>query len=225
VPAEYWSGNPVWSADGSLLAYSIAADSPPNIVVRDNGGAGAERRLTKSATIQYASAFTPDARTILFRAFSADTGWDLFTVPVDGSSPPQRLLQTPANETELSLSPDGRLIAYGSDESGRTEVYVSRFPEMSNRVAVSTGGGHRAMWRADGRELYFVGSGGRLMAASVSVTGGSPSVTPPTVLLQIPLFGGLYAPSANGQRFLIAMAAPSTDVVPIELIVNPLVTR
>jgi hypothetical protein len=81
------------------------------------------------------------------------------------------------------------------------------------------------MWRADGRELYFVGAGGRLMAASVSTTGGSPSVTPPTVLLQIPLFGGLYAPAANGQRFLIAMAAPSTDVVPIELIVNPLVTR
>jgi Tol biopolymer transport system component len=225
VPAEYWSGSPVWSADGSLLAYSIAADSPPNIAVRDNRGAGPERRLTKSAAIQYASAFTPDGRTILFRAFSSDTGWDLFTVAVDGRSPPQRLLQTPANEMDMRLSPDGRLLAYESDESGRTEVYVSRYPEMSNRVAVSSGGGQRPLWRADGRELYFVGSGSRLMAASVSVAGGSPSVAPASVLLQMPLFGGLYAPAASGRRFLIAMAAASADVVPIELIVNSLAPR
>jgi Tol biopolymer transport system component len=225
VPAEYWSGSPTWSQDGSTLAYSIAADSPPNIVVRANRGTGPERRLTKSAAIQYAGGFTPDARTVLFRGFSSDTGWDLFTVAVDGSAQPQRLLQTPANENEMSLSPDGRLLAYTSDESGRTEVYVSRFPEMSNRVAVSAGGGVRPLWRRDGRELYFVGSGGRLMAASVSVNAGSPSVTPPAALLQVPLFGGLYAPASTGSRFLIAMAAPSTDVVPIELMVNPLVPR
>ena len=222
VPAEYWSGSPVWSPDGSSLAYSVAADSPPNVVVRGNRGADAERRLTRSATIQYPGAFTPDARTILFRSFSSDTGWDLFTVAADGNSAPQRLLQTPANEMDMSLSPDGRLLAYTSDESGRTEVYVSRFPEMSNRVTVSSGGGQRPSWRADGRELYFVGSGSRLMAAAVSSSGGSPSVTPPSVLLQMPLFGGLYAPAGNGRRFLIAMAAESPDVVPIELIVNPL---
>jgi Tol biopolymer transport system component len=225
VPAEYWSGAPVWSADGSMLAYSIAADSPPNIVVRDNRGAGPERRLTKSAAIQYASAFTPDGRTVLFRAFSSDTGWDLFTVQVDGGSPPQRLLQTPANEMEMSLSRDGRLIAYASDESGRTEIYISRYPEMSNRVAVSSGGGRRPLWRGDGRELYFVGSGGRVMAASVSLSGGTPSVSPPSALLQIPLFGELFAPAPDGRRFLVAMAAPSTDVVPIELMVNTLVPR
>jgi hypothetical protein len=78
------------------------------------------------------------------------------------------------------------------------------------------------LWRADGRELYFVGSAGRVMAAAVSLSGGSPSVSPPSVLLQIPLFGELFAPAPDGRRFLIAMAAPSTDVVPIELMVNPL---
>src|SRR5688572_6217406 len=225
VPAEYWSGYPVWSRDGSMLAYSIAADSPPNIVVRGNQGRGAERRLTKSAVIQYPAGFTPDARTLLYRAFSSDTGWDLFTVAVDGSSPPQRLLQTPANENEMSLSPDGRFIAYTSDESGRTEVYISRFPEMSGRVALSAGGGQRPLWRADGRELYFVGPGNRLMAAGVTMTGPTPAVAPASSLFEVPLFGGLYAPSADGRRFLIAMPAPSTDVVPIELRLNPLVPR
>ena len=223
VPAEYWSGSPVWSGDGAMLAYSIAADSPPNIVVRGNRGTAAERRITRSATMHYASGFTPDLRTILFRAFSSDTGWDLFTVAADGSSPPQRLLQTPANENEMSLSADGRFVAYTSDESGRTEVYLSRFPEMSGRIPVSAGGGWRPLWRGDGRELYFVGPGNRLMAAAISFTASSPVVAPASPVFDAPLFGGLYAPAANGARFLIAMPAPSTDVVPIELVVNPLV--
>ena len=225
VPAEYWSGSPVWSRDGSHLAYSIAADSPPNVVVRADRGAGSEQRLTTSSNIQYAGGFTPDARTVLFRSFSSDTGWDLFTVAADGTSPPQRLLQTPANETEMSLSPDGRFLAYTSDDSGRTEVYVSRFPEMSGRVAVSVGGGHRPLWRADGRELFFVGSGNRLMAAGVTINGTAPSIAPASSVLEVPLFGGLYAPSPDGKRFVIAMPAPSTDVVPMELRINPLAPR
>jgi serine/threonine protein kinase/Tol biopolymer transport system component len=225
VPAEYWSGSPIWSRDGSTLAYSIAADSPPNVVIRTSRGADAERRLTRSASIQYAGGFTPDARTVLFRSFSNDTGWDLFTVAADGNSAPQRLLQTPANESEMSLSPDGRYLAYTSDDSGRTEVYVSRFPEMSSRIAVSARGGHRPLWRADGRELYFVGSGNRLMAASVTFNGAAASVAPAVSVLDVPLFGGLYAPSPNGNRFVIAMPAPSTDVVPMELRINPLVPR
>jgi Tol biopolymer transport system component len=224
VPAEYWSGAPVWSGDGSALAYSIASDSPPNVVVRRDRGAGNEVRVTRSSEIHYAAAFTPDARTILFRAFSNDTGWDLFTAPADGGSA-QRLLQTPADENEMSLSPDGRLLAYTSNESGRTEVYVSRFPEMSTRVAASSGGGARPMWRGDGRELYFVAPGSRLMAAPVSVTNGAPSVASASALFQVPLFGGLYAPAADGKRFLVAMPAPSTDVVPMELRLNPLVPR
>ena len=224
VPGEYWSGAPVWSHDGSTLAYSIATDSPPNVVVRRDRGTAPEQRLTKSAEIQYPSAFTPDGRTLLFRAFSNDTGWDLFTVPVEGGSP-QRLLQTPADENDMSLSPDGRFLAYTSNESGRTEVYISRFPEMSNRIAVSSGGGQRPMWRRDGRELFFVASGSRLMAASATVTGASLTVGPAATLFEVPLFGGLYVPGADGKRFLIAMAAPSTDVVPMELQINRLALR
>ena len=224
VPGEYWSGSPVWSHDGSALAYSVATDSPPNIVFRGDRGNASEQRLTKSADIQYPGAFTPDARTLLFRAFSNDSGWDLFTVPT-GGGPPQRLLQTPANESEMSVSPDGRFLAYTSDESGRTEVYVSRFPEMSNKVAVSSGGGVRPMWRGDGRELFYVSSGSRLMAASVTPSGASATVGPPVTLFEVPLFGGLYAPSSDGRRFLIAMAAPSTDVVPMELQINRLGPR
>ncbi len=180
--------------------------------------------MTRSAEIQYAGGFTPDARTVLFRAFSNDTGWDLFSIPVEGGSP-QRLLQTPADENDMSLSPDGRLLAYTSNESGRTEVYMSRFPEMSNRVTVSSGGGARPSWRRDGREIYFVAPGSRLMASAVTATGASAVAAPASTLFQVPLFGGLYAPSADGRRFLIAMLAPSTDVVPMEIRLHPLSHR
>jgi Tol biopolymer transport system component len=224
VPGEYWSGAPVWSPDGAVLAYSVATDSPPNIAVRAGRGTAAEQRITKSSEIQYPGAFTPDARALLFRAFSNDTGWDLFSVPVEGGTP-QRLLQTPADENEMSLSPDGRWLAYTSNESGRTEVYVSRFPEMSNRIAVSSGGGQRPLWRSDGRELFYVASGSRLMAAAVTAAGASATVGPSSTLFEVPLFGGLYAPGADGRRFLIAMPAPSTDVVPMELQINRLTPR
>jgi eukaryotic-like serine/threonine-protein kinase len=224
VPGEYWSGSPIWSRDGAVLAYSIATDSPPNLVVRGDRGAAAEQRVTRSAEIHYPGAFTPDARTLLFRAFSNDTGWDLFSVPIAGGAP-QRLLQTPADENEMSLSPDGRFLAYASNESGRTEVYVTRFPEMSSKIAVSSGGGSRPLWRGDGRELYYVASGSRLMAASVTPSGASATVGPAATLFEVPLFGGLYAPGPDGRRFLIAMAAPSTDVVPMELQINRLRPR
>jgi Tol biopolymer transport system component len=190
--------------------------------MRGNRGNGDEVRVTKSSDIQYPLAFTPDARSILFRAFSSDTGWDLFMVPAAAAATPQRLWQTPANETEMSLSPDGRLLAYASDESGRTEIYVSRFPEMSNRVRVSSGGGQRPMWRGDGRELYFVSAGNRLMAASTGITGMPAS---PAALFEAPLFASLYAPARDGSRFLIAIPAPSTDIVPMEVRVNALNSR
>jgi Tol biopolymer transport system component len=217
VPAAYWSGSPIWSRDDSTLAYSIAADSPPNLVLRKSRGTASEQRLTTSSDIQYPNAFTPDGRSLVFRAFSRDTGWDLFTTPSDAASPPQRLLQTPANETDASLSPDGRLIAYSSDESGRTEIYVSRFPEMSGRVAVSSGGGYRPLWRRDGRELYFVGTSNRITAAAITTTPGAVTTSAPAPLFQAALFAGLYAPAPDGQRFLIATPAASADVVPMEL--------
>ena len=96
---------------------------------------------------------------------------------------------------------------------------------MSGKIPVSAGGGQRPLWRADGRELYFVGPGNRLMAAAVSFTGPTPAVAPASPVFDAPLFGGLYAPAPTGTRFLIAMPSPSTDVVPMEIVVNPLVPR
>jgi len=221
VPAEYWAGEPLWSFNDRDLSYSIASDSPPNLVVRNDRGAGPERRLTKSANIQYATSWTPDGRTIVFQAFSNDTGWNLFTIPAAGG-PEQRLLQTPANETAARMSPDGRWFSYTSDESGRAEVYLARFPEADGRTVVSTGGGTRPAWRGDGRELFFITDDGWLMAAAVGGSGAERDIGAPARLFQSAFFNSLFAPAADGRRFLIAKPAASAEVVAMELRLNPL---
>jgi Tol biopolymer transport system component len=224
LTSRYWSGDPVWSPDGRVLAYSVAADSAPNVVVRDEGGQAPERRITQNvAEIQYATSFTPDGRQIVYQALTATTGADLCLVSAtDDRAAPQRLLQTAANEMQGRVSPDGRWLAYVSDESGRSEVYVAPFPELQGRVAVSSGGGQRPYWRRDGRELYFVGPGNAVLAAALTISGPTIAVATPVPLFKAALYGGLYLPDPSGTRFLIARPASAGDPVPLHIQVNPL---
>jgi Tol biopolymer transport system component len=221
LTAAYWAADPLWSPDGQALAYSIAVDSPPNLVLRPAGAGGSERRLTRNALEQQqAASFTPDGQQLVYHSISATTGADLYVVPTAGdAAPPQRLLQTRANEHSARVSPDGRFIAYVSDESGRNEVYVSRFPELQGKSAVSSGGGSRPFWRRDGRELFYTAPGGRVFAATVSADEGRPSTA--VELFRTPMFGDAYAPDAGGQRFLIAKPAAGGETIPLELVTNP----
>jgi serine/threonine protein kinase len=220
VPSAYWAGDPLWSHDGRTLAFSVAADSPPNLLIRSDGGRGAERRLTRDSAIQYANDFTPDGTRVLFQRFSNDTGWDLHIVGTGEGASPQRVLQTPANEARGRISPDGRWIAYGSDESGQMEIYIARFPELQPRTRLSDSGGSRPMWRRDGREIFYATSGGAVMAAAFDPAAGQASK--PSLLFQAGLYLGLYAPGADGKRILIARPATGGTPVPMELRVRPL---
>ena len=224
LTAAYWSSNPLWSPDARTLAYSIAADSPPNLVLRGDGGKGPERRITTQATEQhYATSFTPDGRQIVFHALTATTGADLYLVSAsDERAAPQRLLQTAANESMGRVSPDGRWLAYVSDDSGQPEIYVAPFPEVQGKTAVSTGGGTRPFWRADGRELFFLSADGSVMAAPMTASPNAIAPGKPAALFKASPYAGIYAPDAAGQRFLIARPSATGELVPLELVVNPL---
>jgi hypothetical protein len=120
------------------------------------------------------------------------------------------------------VSPDGRWIAYVSDESGQAEVYVARFPELQGAARISTGGGSRPVWRPDGRELFYLASGGRVM--SLAVAPGHATFTPgaATELFRAALYGDAYAVDKSGQRFLTARPAATSDIVPLEVMTHPL---
>jgi Tol biopolymer transport system component len=221
LPSTYWSADPQWSVDGQRLAYSIAADTPPNLVTRDQAGQGPERRLLRSSSDQqHATSWTPDGRSLVYEVLSGATGWDLQMVSTTDENPtPQRLLQTRANETTGRVSPDGRWIAYVSDQSGQAEVYVARFPEIQGERKVSSNGGSRPSWRRDGRELFYLGSEGRVIALSLT-PGTALEIGSPTELFRMVLYGNIYVPDGSGQRFLVARPVPGQEPVPLEIILK-----
>ena len=223
LTAAYWAGDPLWSPDGRWLAYSVAVDSPPNLVVRDAGWKTPERRLTRSGTEQhYATSFTPDGQQVVYQAISATTGTDLYAVATTTeNATPLRLLQTSANEHSAKVSPDGRWIAFVSDESGRAEVYVSRFPELQGKIAASSGGGVRPQWRRDGTELFYLAPGGRMMAVQINNTATALQPGSAIELFRTAVYGDVYTPDATGQRFLIARPSATSETVPLELLTHP----
>src|SRR5262249_19249665 len=133
--------------------------------------------------------------------------------------------KTRFEELNGQFSPDGRWVAYETNESGQFEIVVQPFPEPSSKWQVSTGGGTQPRWRADGKELYFVASDGKLMAASITFPGSTFTAGKPVALFPAALAPGLgtnrqeYAVSRDG-RFLINQPVESSTTTPITLILN-----
>jgi Tol biopolymer transport system component len=140
---------------------------------------------------------------------------DIWLLPLSDRKP-QPLLQTKFNEQNAKISPDGNWLAYQSDESGNNEVYVTQFPQPARSWRISTSGGVNPFWRGDGKELYFV-SGKKLLA--VSVTGGT-EFQSGTPQLLFDIEGANYAPSKDGQRFLVSVVTEKAPAPPINVVLN-----
>ena len=130
------------------------------------------------------TAYTADGKLLLYDERHPEKGFDLWALPLDGDRRPQPLLRTEFNESQAQLSPDGKFIAYISDESSRYEVYVATFPDMANRWQVSRNGGQQPRWRGDGKELFYVAPEGDLMAVGVDARGLEDHKTPPRRLFR-----------------------------------------
>ena len=146
---------------------------------RGDGGGAPERLTTVSALAVWPYSWTPDGKTLLYLEHPADTGYDIWLVSLEGEGTSQPVLQTRFNESNPAISPDGRWIAYQSDESGRYEVYVQPFPDLDGKWQVSTDGGLGALWAPDGGELFYR-KGNAMMVASIDTeptfTHGTPEV-------------------------------------------------
>jgi Tol biopolymer transport system component len=175
-----------------------------------------EKLLVASGDDKEPTSWSPDGNFILFENFTANRGRDIGIVPLDGTPKAEPFLQTQFNETRATFSPDGKWVAYVSDESARDEVYVTSFPARTGRRQISTGGGSRPRWRKDGRELFYAGRGGKIMTVEVLPGGEFGS---PKELFQV---RGVrdYAVAPDGQRFLVDVAVEDPTTAPATVVLN-----
>ena len=172
--------------------------------------------------------WSPDGTHLLFQSQGKNTGWDLWELPLSGDQKARALIQTPSNEGQAQFSPDGRWVAYTSNESGRLEVYIQPFPLTGAKWPVSVAGGILPAWRRDGKELFFLEPGlRRMMAVNVITDTENFESNKPRLLFQLRAAasthesepGSHYGVTPDGQRFLFVLH-DETPVNSLKLVVN-----
>jgi Tol biopolymer transport system component len=198
------SNDPQWSPDGAALAYSASAPAGKDVMMRSLDG-GKERVLATRTGTQFPSDWLRDGSLLVTEQAGPDRG-DVLVQPKDGSTA-RAYAATPADETAARISPDGRWVAYTSDESGQAEVYLDSYPRPWRRVTISSNGGVHPVWRGDGRELYYWRNGALVAVQLGQAVGDAPPARgEQTVLFRAPYEIGLntmYDVSSDGQRFVI----------------------
>jgi Tol biopolymer transport system component len=172
---------PVWTPDGQRIVYSsLDKRGVPNLWWIRADGAGDAQRFTESKGSQFAGSWRPDGKVLAFRQFSLDTGSDIMTIPVEGDEKagwkpgePKPFVNSTFDERSPAFSPDGRWLAYMSNESAGYEVYVRPFPGPGGKWQISTGGGVIPKWSRNGKELFFRTADDKIMVATYTAFGDS----------------------------------------------------
>jgi len=213
--------DPVWTPSGDVITHTYGPGNQEDIVSRRANGTGAIETLVGRPSSQNPHSWSPDGRVLAFYERTNDaTDRDLWILNVDDGEP-EPFLVTAFNERSPSFSPDGRFIAYTSDESGADEIYIQDYPGPGAKITASRGGGREPVWSRDGRELFFR-NGGQVWA--VDIGEGAPlQVSEPELLFEGPYEGGIgprgsqtYDVAPDG-RFL--MVKPDQSAQPGRLIV------
>jgi len=211
--------SPLWSSDGRTIFFTRELD----LFEKAADGQGEEKLLLKSDELQIATDVSRDGRFLVFMSQSKETGWDLWSLPLSGDRKPAVFLKTPFREGLGTLSPDGRYLAYNSNESGRPEVYVQSFPGPGGKWQISTQGGAEAHWRADGKELYYRAPDQKFMAVEIQ-TAGSFNAGVPQVLFpgrfEPSTARNRYVPAADGKRFLTVAPLGRDAMTPTTVVLN-----
>jgi Tol biopolymer transport system component len=222
---DWFDLRPVWSPDGNHLVYASTHEGARQIYRKAASGLEPEELLLKSDTALTPSDWSPDGKEILVE--KGGSLRDLYLLSLAGRKevPVQA---TPADEIQGRFSPDGRWIAFVSNESGILEVFVRSFPGNERKIPISKNGGLQPQWRRDGRELYFIDFSGKLMAVPIKLTGAVEAGIP-VPLFQTGVIGitgrigtvaASYAVSGDGAKFLLVRPEAQVEENPIAVIQN-----
>jgi hypothetical protein len=213
---------PFWSPRGDRIAFTSVRRGSRDLYQKAASGAGQDELLLANGNAKFVSQWSRDGRFIVYSEFDPKTRSDIWVLPVDAGVAPKGIpfLHSEFNEHFGQLSPDSHWMAYTSDESGQSEVYVRPFPAGEGQWKISVAGGEQSHWRADGRELFFLGADGSMMAVAVKAKAGpKPTLEPetPRRLFEAHLVPGgqEYDVTADGKRFLLNTIAGSSASAPL----------
>jgi eukaryotic-like serine/threonine-protein kinase len=229
------SFNGIWSPDGRSIAYQSASNPNPGMWVMSANGGAKEPVVTSEGPYALPNDWSRDGRFIAFlrglsSSLAVSPGQDVWAVPTFGDRKPFPLTQTPFTEDAPAFSPDGRWIAYSSNEAGQglPQVLVQRFPTTDEKSQVSRTSGGQPVWSHDGKEIFFLTSDSTLMVASYTTTPTFQASSPRPLFQSRAINGAAgratYAVTRDGQRFLVASRPLQSPTAPFTVVTNWLAT-
>jgi Tol biopolymer transport system component len=208
--------NPLWSPDGTRIAFSSDRRGNRDIYLMAANGVGTEKPLVISDEAKSVEDWSHDGKLLLYN----NTVFKIKAVQADGHAKPLIVMDGLGDYDQGRLSPDGKWIAYRVNETGRSNIYVQRFPPTGSKLQISIEGGSEPSWRGDGKELYFAKQN-TLMAVDIKSTSSGLEHGTPRALFEAPFTWEVrrnrYVPSADGQRFLIVEEEPGSRTINVVL--------
>jgi Tol biopolymer transport system component len=217
---------PLWSPNGSHIVWTSTREGVGNLYRKAASGDGPDEVLYRSAFQKIALDWSADGRFILYREIDLHTDLDLWVLPLDDGKP-WPWLNTRSIESLGKFSPDGKWIAYQSNGTGPSEIFLQAFapgaPASGGKWQLSTNGGAIPLWRRDGRELYYISLDDKLMAVPMTLGADEKSATPKELFAlsdsRANAING-YARTGDGQRFLFMTSAEETSLTPFTVVLN-----
>jgi eukaryotic-like serine/threonine-protein kinase len=210
---------PAWSPDGAKLLYRSDRQGAPDVYEMTIGVPGSEKPVLRGPGGQQPEDISRDGRFLAYLNLVERAGWSIWLQPLQDEAKPFEWLGSGFNETSPRFSPDGRWIAYESDESGEAEVYAALTEGAGEKRRISPAGGRRPRWRRDGKELYYIAPGGVLMSLQAA-SGPRLEVGAPVPLFRWEPDIENYDVAPDGSRFLVSAPTQKIRESPIRVIVN-----